>query len=219
MIINETTKSLEEKVYLLLEEAILNGEYKRGESLTEMSLCKKLGVSRTPVRSALHRLSEEGLVDVFPNRGAVVVGVTKDDLIDTYKIRGRLEGLVSAMAAERMVEEEIEALRETIELAEFYLGRGDTEKIKELDTAFHMIIYKSAGNRLMCKILGELHRNIKSYRKLSLTVPGRLEKSIEEHKEILGAIEKRDASLADSLASLHIEKAAENIITAINNQN
>ena len=86
MIINETTKSLEEKVYLLLEDAILNGEYQRGYSLTEMSLCKKLGVSRTPVRSAIHRLSEEGLIDVIPNRGAVVVGVTTDDLVDAYKI-------------------------------------------------------------------------------------------------------------------------------------
>ena len=86
MIINETTKSLEEKVYLSLEEAILSGEYKRGDSLTEMSLCKKLGVSRTPVRSALHRLSEEGLIEILPNRGAIVVGMSDDDLADIYKI-------------------------------------------------------------------------------------------------------------------------------------
>lgn len=218
MIINETTKSLEEKVYLLLEDAILNGEYQRGYSLTEMSLCKKLGVSRTPVRSAIHRLSEEGLIDVIPNRGAVVVGVTTDDLVDAYKIRGRLEGLVSAMAAERMTDEEIEILRETLELSEFYLKKGDAEKLKELDSVFHMTIYKASGNRMMCKILGELHRNIRTYRKLSLTVPGRLERSIEEHREILLAIEARNSERADRLASLHIDHAAENIISAINNR-
>lgn len=218
MIINETTKSLEEKVYLLLEEAILSGEYARGESLTEMSLCKRLGVSRTPVRSALHRLSEEGLLDVIPNRGAVVVGVTEDDLIDAYKIRSRLEGLASAMATERISPEELKRLKETLELSEFYLEKGDTDKLKELDSDFHTIIYKAAGNRMMCKILCELHRNIRSYRRLSLTVPGRLRRSIEEHREILNAIENRDPKKADELTSIHIEHAAENIITALNSR-
>ena len=129
MIINETTKSLEEQVYRNLEEDILSGYYSRGESLTEMTLCKKLGVSRTPVRSALHRLYEEGLVEISPNRGAVVIGVAKEDLTDAYKIRMRLEGLASAMATERMTDEEKNELKETLELSEFYLTKGDTESI------------------------------------------------------------------------------------------
>ena len=84
MIINETTKSLEERVYMLLEEAILTGEYTRGDSLTEIALSKKLGVSRTPIRSALHRLAEDGLIEITPNRGAIVMGVNTDDLVDIY---------------------------------------------------------------------------------------------------------------------------------------
>ena len=215
MIINETTKSLEEKVYLLLEEAIITGEYKRGDALTEMSLCKRLEVSRTPVRSALHRLSEEGLIEVTPNRGAVVVGVSDDDLVDTYKIRKRLEGLACAMAAERMTDEDKKRLEETVELSEFYLRKNDTDKLRELDTDFHIIIYKASGNRMLCKILSELHRNIKSYRKLSLTVPGRLEKSHDEHKEILKAILEGDSAKADMLTSLHVERAMNNMIEAM----
>lgn len=214
MIINETTKSLEERVYLLLEEAILTGEYKRGDALTEMSLSKKLGVSRTPIRSALHRLSEEGLVQIKPNCGAVVMGVTADDLVDTYKIRMRLEGLASATAAERIDDEKIKLLRETIELSEFYLGKNDVEKLKELDTDFHAIIYEASGNRTLCKILGELHRNIRTYRKIGLAVPGRLERTIEEHKGIVSAIEARDAEFADKLTFLHIENAMKNMIIA-----
>ena len=214
MIIDESTKSLEEKVYLALEDAILSGEYKRGDALTEMSLCKKLGVSRTPVRSALHRLSEEGLIEVAPNRGAIVVGMNDEDLADIYKIRIRLEGLASSMAAERMSDEEKRALAETVELSEFYLGKGDVEKLKELDTSFHIIIYKASGSRTLSKILSELHRNIRSYRKLSLTVPGRLEKSIEEHKEILESIQSGDAKRADEITSRHIENAMNNMIIA-----
>lgn len=214
MIINETAKSLEEKVYIALEDAILAGEYKRGDSLTEMSICKKLGVSRTPVRSALHRLCEEGLIELMPNRGAVVVGMSDDDLADIYKIRIKLEGLASAMAAKRMSGEEKAALTEAVELSEFYLSKGDVEKLKELDSTFHIIIYKASGNRMLCKILSELHRNIRSYRKLSLTVPGRLEKSIEEHKKILAAINSGDEKAAEEITSRHIENAMNNMIVA-----
>lgn len=208
------TKSLEEKVYLTLRESILTGEYTRGDSLTEMSLCKKLEVSRTPVRSALHRLFEEGLIDITPNRGAVVVGMNHDDLVDTYKIRMRLEGLAGAMAAERMSDEDIQKLADMIDLSEFYLAKNDVDKIKELDTQFHLLIYKATDNRMLCKILSELHRNIHSYRKLALTVPGRLEKSIEEHKEILAAIREADATLAEERTSHHIENAMNNMIIA-----
>ena len=214
MIINETTKSLEERVYILLEEAILTGEYARGDALTEIALSKKLGVSRTPIRSALHRLSEDGLIEFKPNRGAVVMGVNTDDLVDTYKIRMRLEGLASSMAAERMDDEQKKRLKEAIELSELYLSQNDIDKLKELDTEFHVIIYKASGNRLLCKILSELHRNIRSYRKIALTVPGRLERTIEEHKGILAAIESGDADLADKLTSLHIENALKNMIIA-----
>lgn len=215
MIINETTKSLEEQVYSNLEEAIINGDYSRGDSLTEMSLCKKLGVSRTPVRSALHRLSEEGLIEVVPNRGAVVIGVTEEDLTDAYKIRMRLEGLASSMAGERMTDADKKKLKETVDLSEFYLSKGDTDKLKELDTEFHRIIYKATGNRTLCKILSEIHRNIRSYRKLSLCVPGRLERSIKEHREIYNAIERGDCNEADRLTSLHLEEAMKNTLAAI----
>ncbi|MBR5449220.1 MAG: GntR family transcriptional regulator, partial [Clostridia bacterium] len=100
--IENKSLSLEEQVFRTLEEEIISGVYAAGESLTELGLSAKLGVSRTPVRSALHRLAEEGLVSIAPNRGAMVVGVTLDDLIDTYKIRIRLEGLASRMATERL---------------------------------------------------------------------------------------------------------------------
>lgn len=218
MIINEKTKSREEEVYNKLEEEILSGVHERGSALTEMSVSTRLGVSRTPVRAALHRLAEEGLVEIAPNRGAVVVGVTVDDLIDTYKIRIRLEGLASSMAATRLSDEERRELTESVELAEYYVFKGDTERLKELDSAFHNIIYKASGNRMLSKILSELHRNIKAYRKLSLTVPGRTEKTASEHREILNAILDGDSEKADLLTRLHVEHAMENMVRAMENR-
>lgn len=218
MIVNERTKSREEEVYLALEEEILGGKHKRGTALTEISVSERLGVSRTPVRAALHRLAEEGLVEITPNRGAVVVGVTVDDLIDTYKIRIRLEGLATAMAAERLSDADRKRLTESVELSEYYVGRGDAERLKELDSDFHNIIYAASGNRMLARILSELHRNIKTYRKLSLTVPGRLEGSIGEHREILTAILDRDAERADELMRLHVESAMKNMVAAMENK-
>ena len=81
----------------------------------------------------------------------------------------------------------------------------------ELDTQFHSIIYKASGNRMLCKTLSELHKNITRYRTLSLTVPGRLACSVKEHREILEAILAGDSQLADELTSRHIEHALENL--------
>lgn len=216
MIVDNNAKSLEERVYFALEEEILSGQHKRGDTLTENSLSTRLGVSRTPIRGALHRLSEEGLIEMIPNRGAVVIGVGREDLIDIYKIRMRLEGLASAEAARKISDEDKAKLRDSIELAEFYIKKQDAERLKELDSQFHSIIYKASGNRLLYKTLSELHRNIHVYRKRSLAVPERLAVSVMEHREILSAIERGDADEADRLTSAHIAAALENLLSVVN---
>ena len=212
--ITEKSLSLEEMVYTNLEEEILSGKLTRGTSLGEIPISLRLGVSRTPVRGALHRLSEDGLVEILPNRGAVVLGINSEDLIDIYHIRMRLEGLASTSAAERISEEDLTKLSDAVELAEFYINKKDTEHLKELDTQFHSIIYRASGNRLLNKVLSELHRKTKAYRKLSLSVPGRLEKSAFEPREILMAIKERNPEKADRLTSLHIERALENMLSS-----
>lgn len=212
--IRSDAASLETKVYDELSDAILSAKFKKGESLTETTLSGMLGVSRTPVRSALHRLAEEGLVEVVPNRGAVVIGITKEDIVDIYRIRMRLEGLASAIATEKMTDEEKKKLSETLELSEFYITKQDTEHIKELDTAFHSLIFRATESRTLERILSDLHRNTKAYRKLSLSVPGRLQKTLEEHKGILDAILSGDAKKAEALTSEHIEHALNNMLSA-----
>ena len=211
MIVDNFAKSLEEGVYYKLEEEILGGILKSGDTLTEVSLSKRLGVSRTPLRGALHRLAEAGLVRIVPNKGAVVVGVNDEDLVDIYKIRIRLEGLASREAAARISDEDKKKLTDSVELSEFYIQWRDVEHLKELDSEFHNIIYQASGNRLLSKTLSELHRNIKSYRKLSLSVPERIEKSVKEHREILAAILSGDGDEADRLTARHVEAALDNL--------
>ena len=213
--IHQGSASLEARVYSELQDAILSEQFKKGESLTEHFLTEKLGVSRTPVRSALQRLAEEGLVSLVPNRGAVVIGITKEDLVDIYKIRMRLEGLASSMAAKKITDEDKQKLSETLALSEFYIQRGDTEHIKELDTVFHRTIYEASGSRMIERILSDLHRNTKAYRRQSLCVPGRLPKMMEEHREILDAVFSGNAEEAERLTSEHIAHALENMLTVL----
>lgn len=215
MIVEGKALSLEEQVYTRLEEDILSGNLPKGRVVTECELAGILSVSRTPVRSALRRLAEEGLVEITTNKGATIIGISTQDLIDTYKIRTRLEGLSSLLATERMSDEEKERLKEFVELSEYYLSKKDTDRLREIDTQFHSMIYKASGNRMLCRILSELHRNITRYRKISLGVPGRLESSVAEHREILNAILAGDGRLADELTSRHVERALENLAKTI----
>ena len=105
------TISLAEQVFDRLENEILSGKFPRGTILTEMNLVTELGVSRTPIREAIHRLEQEHIIETT-TKGIVILGVTKKDLRDIFEIRLRIEGLASAEAAKRITPEELAELRE-----------------------------------------------------------------------------------------------------------
>ena len=210
--------TLEEKVYNILEDQILSQKLRAGDSVTELKLSKELGVSRTPVREALQRLDREGLIKLRPNKGAVVVGISEQDLIDIYKIRTRLEGLAARIASENSDEDLIRRLSDNIELTEFYMAKDNIEKLKDLDSDFHDIIYGYCQNRILSKTLADLHRYIVCYRKLSLSGKGRLERSLSEHREIFEAIKKGDSEAADRLMSEHVECALSNLLAILQNK-
>ena len=211
MIVDTEAYSLEEKVYKILEEEILTGKLERGTQLREITLASRLGASRTPIRAALHRLAEVGLVEMTANRGATVVGIGEGDVEDIYAIRMRLEGLAARLAAERMSGEAKEELKNVVELSEFYIEKNNQAKGSELDSRFHSIIFDACGSRHLCKILSELHRSLKVYRKLSLLDTDRAKRSITEHREILDAILSSNGELAEVLTYRHVENALKSI--------
>lgn len=211
----ENGRNLSSRVYDVLEESILSGRYPVGAALTELGLSADLGTSRTPVREALRRLEQEGLVHLIPNKGAVVVGITTDDLIDIYRIRMRLEGLAAARAAEKRSAEDAARLTEIVELSEFYIARGDAARLRDLDSNFHDLVYLAGGSRMISSTLSHLHHKISRYRAMALGNPGRVVESVREHRAILEAILAHDANAADDLASRHVELALENLLHSI----
>jgi len=209
---------LRRRVFDLIEEAVLNGTYKPGDSLTESRLAAELGVSRTPVREALTRLEQEGLVRLVPNKGALVTGISPKDIQDIYTIRIMIEGLAARWAAEQISDEELKQLQEAIELEEFYTLKNDLEHLLQLDSRFHQIMYAASKSRPLMYMLKTFHQYIQHARSLSLETPGRAYKALQEHKAILQAIREHDGRRAEDLTAEHIRRASENLLNAVRNR-
>ncbi len=203
--------SLHGRVFVKLENDILNGKYKPGESLKEASIANEMKVSRTPVRESIRQLELEGLVAYIPNKGVVVKGLSLEDIRDIFDIRMKIEGLAAKRAASNITPEQLKELQEVVEFEEFYTRKGDTEQILKLDTKFHEIIFRASGSRLLDRTLTSFHHYIQRARNLSLKDKERAKKALIEHKAIMQAIARKDKEKAEILMSEHILNASENI--------
>ncbi len=210
MMIEHKSISLAEQVFDRLEADILSGKYQQGEILTELKLVGDLGVSRTPIREALRRLEQEHIVEITP-RGILVIGVSRKDLDDILAIRIRIEGLAAAEAAKNITDEQLEELRETVELQEFYVPKHDADRINGMDSRFHHLIYRFSGSVPLYDTLMPLHKKLHKYRKASVENEVRSEHSSQEHRAIFEAIAAHDAELAEQRMMAHIANAREYI--------
>ncbi len=210
---NHKTQSLADQIFEKLEADILIGKYPFGTVLTETAISEELGVSRTPVREALHRLEQENLIK-DSSKGMTVLGITEDDLKVIYEIRLLLEGIAVQKFIENQTEESLGKLKEILDFQEFYGGKHDSERVIYKDSEFHESIYKNCGSPILCQTLLPLHKKIVKFRKASIEHTGRTEKSINEHKALYNAIAARDTALATELIHEHILNAKKSIMGA-----
>lgn len=200
------TVSLADQVFENLENDILSGKYQRGELLTESKLSQSLGVSRTPIREAIRRLSQEHIIEES-GKGVIVLGISEDDLKDIFYIRRKIESDCAARAALNRTEEQLDALREAVEFQEFYLNKKDTDKIKLMDSRFHETIYRMGGSSVFCDVLIPLHKKIQKYRRASVSNKSRAKASVAEHRAIFEAIAAGDSETTKKLFDEHLENA------------
>lgn len=218
LIVNDKEKlSLTSKIFSILRDKILEGDFKKSEKLVEAKLAEELGVSRTPVREALKQLELEGLVENLPNRGVYVKGITRQDVDDIYTIRMAIEGISVEWAIERMTPEELKRIEEIYELMEFYTSKNDVDKISELNTKFHEAIYKATKSRYLEQILKDFQYYIKNTREKSLKTQGRLQTALDEHKEILENLKVRNKEAARKSLEKHIITSKENAAKILKN--
>lgn len=206
-----TEKSLRGQVFDKIRSDILNGKYKRGEELVESSIGKELRISRTPVREAIRQLELEGLVQLVPNKGAFVTGISEKDVRDIYLIRARLEGLAARMAAKNITPELLDAMEETVVLSEYHAKKEHYEQVCEMDSKFHKLLYKASGSRILEHTLTDFHQYVQRVRMASIMKKRRMEKSNDEHDAILTAIREHDEEKAELVATRHISNTVENL--------
>ena len=203
--------SLRGRVFHKLRDDILSGKYEEHEELKEVAIGEEMGVSRTPVREAFRQLELEGLIQIIPNKGAYVTGITEKDVKDIYMIRSMLEGLCVRWATEHITQEQLEELDEIILLSEYHMDKGHSDQLTELDGRFHQILYEASQSRILDHVLSDFHKYVQLARRTSVKTEERAIKSIGEHNEILNAIKAKDAEKAGNLATIHIMHVMENL--------
>ncbi|MCR5304729.1 MAG: GntR family transcriptional regulator [Lachnospiraceae bacterium] len=200
------------RVFRKVRDDILSGRYREGEELKETAIGEEMGVSRTPVREAFRQLELEGLINLIPNKGAYVTGITTEDISDVYMIRSRLEGLAASLACTHISKEQLEELEETVYLAEFHTEKGHLDQLAGLDSRFHEIIYESCDSKLLERMLKELHQYVINIRQKTLSKTSRSDASNREHKAIMEAIKNGDSKEAEELSHKHVLNAYENMV-------
>lgn len=208
--------SLTDEIAAIVRDRILKGEYEIGEKIKENQIATELRVSRTPIREAFKLLENEGLIDYIPNRGCFAKGFTKQDVDDIYAVRAALEMLAVERAVERVTDAEVAALEEEWELMEFYVRKKDSQKVLELNTAFHDIIYASTRSRFMAQVLRSYKGYIDKTRKSVFYDEAYLEAILNEHGEILDAIKHKDKEKAIGAVYRHLEKSQDRAETMWN---
>ena len=218
---NERAEALVDHLAATIRARVLSGEIAVGERLRQERLAADFGVSRTPIREALRKLQASGIVEVQPNRGAVVRGPTAREIREAYEVRAELEGLASELATTRIQDGQLEELHAAQRLFGRSIARlvargvddsaaddanGEWTRANDL---FHSVIQDAAGNERLARIVQELHRSFpRGLTWAALRRSSRLlEQNVEEHHAILEAIERRDPTEARRSMVTHVRHA------------
>ncbi|WP_312862166.1 GntR family transcriptional regulator [Rhizobium sp. P32RR-XVIII] len=203
--IDSQSVSRSQNTYQAILTAIREGIYRPGTALREEEVAARLGVSRTPVREALGRLQEKGLLEAAPGRGVAVAVLSMPQIFELYAIREALEGIVARYAAHHATEAEIANLERINR--EFSEAAGDARRAAQLNREFHARLYEAARNRYLRQVVEDLQENIALLPDTTFTVEGRTATAAREHNAIIMAMRKRDGEGASALAAEHIQEA------------
>ncbi len=206
---------LRDVVFNTLRQAILIGELKPGERLMEIHLADRLGVSRTPIREAIHKLEREGLVTIVPRRGAEVAQITEKSMNDVLEVRRALDALCVELACDRITEEELADLKTACDRFEQCVRTGDSKKIAQADVALHDIIVRATGNQRLIQLVNNLSEQMYRYRFEYIKDSSQHQTLVEEHRIIYQSIVRKDKKTAAEAARTHIDNQEKAIIRQI----
>jgi DNA-binding GntR family transcriptional regulator len=206
-----------EQTYEYLKEKVLSGTFSPGERLTEEHLAEELGVSRTPVREALHKMELEGLVKPLETRGYCVAQDSLEEMGEVFDIRAIMEGYALRVVSETITENSIQKLNGFIEKAEAALKKKKTENVFKYNTEFHDTLYGLISHQKprLLSLMGDMRKYVLRYRKSTLHYLNGAQRSIDGHKKILLALKLKDADLCERIMREHVYEAREDALQSI----
>lgn len=209
-----TTTSAAQTATTRLRGAILDGRLGPGEHVTETDVARRFEMSRTPVREALRALEAEGLVDLRPGRGAVVVDLRDESLDGLFDLRIRVEGMAARAAARRLDHEQLQRLRgiaqgilDIVERTDGAPTGGDLAQVYDANALFHGLIVAASGSRVASRTFRELINAAVLMRTYQAFDPAAMRRSAAHHLEVVAAFEARDGEWAEAVMTSHLLSA------------
>lgn len=201
-----TSQALYLQVADRLRDQIYQRELTPGDAIDEMALCERFGISRTPLREALKVLNSEGLIELIPRRGSFVRSMDIEELNELFPVMVVLEGLCAREAVENCTSQDLQKLEKMHEKLESLAEQGDVDGYYEQNFVFHQAVQDLSGNKWLQRVIGDLRKVLRLARHMQLTMPGRLEASLEEHCQIMQAFIKNDPDMADRNMQNHLKQ-------------
>jgi GntR family transcriptional regulator, trigonelline degradation regulator len=202
-------------VYEELKSAIVDLRLAPGDPLREATLADQLGVSKTPIREALTRLEQEGLVETTSFKGAVVTGYSRRDLLEIYELRELLENAAARTAAESMADADRDRLDRICRESRKLKKNHDAAGLAALISAFDDVLFEQVRNSRIRALIENLRAHLTRIGHLTAEIPGRIEASVDEHEKIVQAIAARDPELAERQMREHIRSVRDDQLRAL----
>lgn len=217
MVSNLGKKSLSDIAYGKIKKMLLDFELHPGSPVTEILLMEKLGISRTPVRQALQRLEQEGLMRLTPRKGWFVAGVSLRDIQEIFVVREALEGMAARLAAELITQERLDEL--SIYMKKI-ARQKESDGIDAIDPGdiLHARIFEAVDNQQMNRVLKLYDDQLSRFHIMACKLPGRALLSYKEHYKVLQALIERDGEKAERAMREHIYSSKRSILDAVVNE-
>jgi len=210
------TLPIREKVYNDLKSAILSGSFDPGERLTEEHLARKMKVSRTPVREALHKLESEGLIKPRKKRGFIASRDSKEEVEELFELRAVLEGYTLKLISKKISEETLEQLNGLIEKAKEALRRNRIDEVFKWNTQFHDTLHALVSDKhRLYHLIVNMRKYVLRHRKDTLRYPDGGRRTVDGHRKILLALQLKDPDLCERVMREHIQEAKEDALQTL----
>lgn len=205
-------RALHQDVAGKIREMIRKGVLVRGQRVIEADICQQLGVSRTPLREALRVLESEGLVQLVPHKGVQIRQPSMEEIQEMFEVMAVLEGTCARLTVQKMPAAGWRKLERLHHKLETHYAEGDREKYIVANNDFHALIQELAGNRVLDDIVGRLRDKVALYRHQQIYEQGRFDESMQEHRDILDALRRRDAQAAETRMKHHLDRQCKALI-------